>query len=99
MESHRLGLRQEKSGRKKRMDKAWWKDVQQVPIFDPEPEESDWRLLFGVNSKQTFHPDLRWADSQWSDHATGVGMLTLSGLSETCCQTSRAVNNQQDVVA
>jgi hypothetical protein len=30
-----LGLRQGKSGRKKRMDKAWWKDIQQVPIFDP----------------------------------------------------------------
>lgn len=72
-----LGLRQGKSGRKKRMDKAWWKDIQQVPVFDPEPEESDWRLLFRVNAKEVFHPDLTWADSQWSDHATGVGMLAI----------------------
>jgi hypothetical protein len=59
------------------MDRSWWKDIQQVPIFDPEPQESDWKLLFGMNTKNQFHPDLSWADSQWSDHATGVGILAI----------------------
>ena len=34
-------------------------------------------MLFGANNKNEFHPDLLWADSQWSDHATGVGILAL----------------------
>jgi hypothetical protein len=59
------------------MDRNWWNDIQAVPIFDPEPQESDWRLLFGVNTRNEFHPDLSWADSQWSNHATGVGILAI----------------------
>jgi hypothetical protein len=62
-----LGLRQENQGRKKRMDRNWWNDIQAVPIFDPEPQEPDWRRLFGVNTQNEFHPDLSWADSQWSE--------------------------------
>jgi hypothetical protein len=70
-----LGLRQGNQGRKKRMDRNWWNDIQTMPSFDPEAQESDWRLLFGANNQNEFHPDLSWADSQWSDHATGVGIL------------------------
>ncbi|KAH8779638.1 hypothetical protein BGZ57DRAFT_926960 [Hyaloscypha finlandica] len=78
-----LGLRQGNHGRKKRMDRKWWNDIQQVPIFDPEPQESDWKLLFGMNTKNQFHPDLSWADSQWSvtQKTTGnfVAVFTAEG--------------------
>ncbi|KAH8780665.1 hypothetical protein BGZ57DRAFT_853297 [Hyaloscypha finlandica] len=72
-----MSLRQGNQGRKKRMDRNWWNDIQAVPIFDPEPQEPDWRRPFGVNTRNEFHPDLSWADSQWSDHATGVGILAI----------------------
>jgi hypothetical protein len=49
---------------------------EKIPGYMPG-SESDWRLLFGANNQNEFHPGLSWADSQWSDHATGVGILAI----------------------
>ncbi|KAE9381287.1 hypothetical protein N431DRAFT_3409 [Stipitochalara longipes BDJ] len=64
-------------GRKKRMDKAIWKSIETLPIFDPDSDEINWTLLFGKNTEGIYHPDLEYADQQWSDAAAGTGLIAI----------------------
>ncbi|PMD37658.1 hypothetical protein L207DRAFT_80059 [Hyaloscypha variabilis F] len=65
------------SGRKKRMDKNMWKSIAKLGVFDPDPSEMDWKMLFGKNTQRVFHPEIEFFDQQWSDAAAGTGLTAI----------------------